>query len=174
MIKPPKVESTLVKYICLFVIWCPSKIAFLMISRCRKCESERCPDWLCLCCRWKSAVLVAGPWWRQKELLGRLPSWSTAMFLQPGGELCGYELLLQLWCWYRQLVWNVHFFLFFDLQLNLLYICTIFMSLTAFNKFPDKYFIEIFYVNKSHTSKRETQWCLVFPQLHFFPPYNMS
>lgn len=64
--------------------------------------------WLCLCCRREPAVLVAGPRRRQKELLGRLPAWSAAVLLQPGGELHGHELLLQLWRWHRHVVSLLH------------------------------------------------------------------
>lgn len=49
-----------------------------------------------LCCRRQSHVLVAGPRWREAELLGRVPARRAAVLLQPGGELRGHELLLQL------------------------------------------------------------------------------
>lgn len=50
----------------------------------------------CFCCRRQSHVLVAGPRRGEAELLGRLPARRAAVLLQPGGELRGHELLLQL------------------------------------------------------------------------------
>lgn len=49
-----------------------------------------------LSCRRQSDVLVARPGRRDAELLGRLPAGSPAVLVQPGGELHGHELLLQL------------------------------------------------------------------------------
>lgn len=50
------------------------------------------------CCigRWQPPILVARPAWGETELLGRLPAWDSAVLLQPGREVHGYELLLQL------------------------------------------------------------------------------
>lgn len=55
-------------------------------------------------CRRQPDVLVAGPGRREAELLGRLPAGSAAVLVQPGGELRGHELLLQLRCRHRFLV----------------------------------------------------------------------
>lgn len=53
---------------------------------------------LVYCCyRRYSSVVVGGPGRREEDLLGRIPAWSSAVLLQPGRKLHGYELLLQLW-----------------------------------------------------------------------------
>lgn len=57
-----------------------------------------------LSCRRQPDVLVARPGGREAELLGRLPAGSAAVLVQPGGELHGHELLLQLRRRHRLLV----------------------------------------------------------------------
>lgn len=49
-----------------------------------------------LCYRRDPPVLVGGQERGEADLLGRLPSWSAAMLLQPERKLHGHELLLQL------------------------------------------------------------------------------
>ena len=62
----------------------------------RQSRGQRFADPTMLCCRRQSDVLVAGPWRGEAELLGRVPARRAAVLLQPGGELHGHELLLQL------------------------------------------------------------------------------
>lgn len=62
----------------------------------QEAELLRFVDPTVLCCRRQSDVLVAGPRRGEAELLGRVPARRAAVLLQPGGELRGHELLLQL------------------------------------------------------------------------------
>lgn len=92
---------------CLWVSCCFLKPVVLLIFAVL-CESFAAACWLWFGCRWQSAFVVAGPGRRKEELLGRLPAWSSAVLLQPGGELHWHELLLQLWCWHRHMVQTAH------------------------------------------------------------------
>ena len=55
--------------------------------------------WSILFFRWNSIDLVDWAVQWKATLLGRRPSWSSAMRLWPGWELPGHSTLLQLWRW---------------------------------------------------------------------------